>query len=365
MDDDEKSLILDDKSHLRWLPKSPEMYLDKTTIIYGAPNTGKTTLVDEVLFQLREKIPLAFVVAPTNTSNNAYTGRVPSKCIIPRLTPKWLSYFLSRQKDLSEVYQRCHNLELLEPMFMKIATPQLQKRAQVIKDCAKQTLAMISSRINWQFAKQRTQKGEVERMRDVMLRNLYRRALEKSKDEFKRRQGCTVEELTILDNMNCNPNAMLIFDDCASFFKEWYKQTGDMFREIFYTNRWLHLTVVITTQDDKEISTEMRKTAMLLMFTNAQMAAANFDRTSNYYTKQEKARASLCIKAVFDQPKNEPLHHRKLVYIRGTSEFRYTIADIYDNFKFGDPKLWGINRTLCDRHKKPIEHNMFFRTSTT
>ena len=58
-----------------------KIYFRRMTLIFGESNTGKTTIVKHILFLLKNYIPITFIVAPTNSSNNAFTNLVPSKLI--------------------------------------------------------------------------------------------------------------------------------------------------------------------------------------------------------------------------------------------------------------------------------------------
>jgi hypothetical protein len=109
----------------------------------------------------------------------------------------------------------------------------------------------------------------------------------------------------------------------------------------------MSLTVIITSQDDKEVDSELRKNSMVTFFTTPQAATANFERSSNSYSKYEKEMAREAIKTVFKQTPGEPVHYQKLCYIRGEQDpFRYTIADLYDDFKFGCQALWELDKKI-------------------
>jgi hypothetical protein len=52
---------------------------------------------------------------------------------------------------------------------------------------------------------------------------------------------------------------------------------------------------------------------------------------------------------------------KKLVYLRDDiNPFRYTIADLYDNFRFGSPSLWEMcgkisgEKNMCDFENDPL-----------
>ena len=153
---------------------------------------------------------------------------------------------------------------------------------------------------------------------------------------------------------------MLILDDCASTFKKYYKKSN-VIKKIFYEGRHRYFTTVITTQDDKEIDSELRKNSMISIFTSPQASIANFERTSNNYPKHEKEKSRVCITTIFNQEKNQPRHYRKLVYMRDDPEpFRYTEAELYDDFRMCGDSLWNFNKKIGNKLNAFNKHNPFF-----
>lgn len=356
--EEDNYILLEDQTKIHGLPKDKYLYLNKSTVIFGAPQTGKTTIVDEIMYLCKDSIPNIFVIAPTNASNNTYSGKVPKRCIKSEMDVGWLETFLKRQRYLAEVYQNCNDLNTLKNLFIKVAT---DGDIRIVKSIIKRSSDAIKyiEKRDWLFAKKKAQRVEVERIRDKNLANYFRNAIRKNKALLEARMDLSTLERAAIEYLDLNPDALLIFDDCASHFKKWYRQTT-AFKEMFYNIRWLHLTVIITTQDDKEIDSELRKTSMVQIFTSAQIACANFERGSNFYQKDVKLRSQRCIKAIFDQPKGEPPHYRKLVFLRGETEpFRFTIADIYDDFKFGCHAVWELDRKINEKDNT-LEKNPFF-----
>ena len=74
----DKSITLPDKTKLKWFEKDYKNYLNKTTIVYGRTNSGKSTIIEEIMYLCKDYIPTVFVIAPTNSSNNAYTNKIPT-----------------------------------------------------------------------------------------------------------------------------------------------------------------------------------------------------------------------------------------------------------------------------------------------
>lgn len=119
--------------------------------------------------------------------------------------------------------------------------------------------------------------------------------------------------------------------------------------------------MIITSQDDKEIDSEIRKNATVNIFTTAQVALSNFQRSSNSYPKMEKQRAELCINSIFmkgDKDRN----YKKLIYFQkdDKDKFYYTIADLYDDFKMGCPGLWELNTRIKELNGNDKVNNPFF-----
>ena len=133
-------------------------------------------------------------------------------------------------------------------------------------------------------------------------------------------------------------------------------------KEIFYEGRQYFITTIITTQDDKEIDSELRKNSMINIFTTAQTATAAFERSSNSYPKHVKDRSKYCIEAIFKQEPGKPQHYQKLVYIQNlTDPFRYTIADLYDEFRMCSDSIWEFENRLSSKDKDDsLENNPFF-----
>lgn len=357
--DEDKSLILSDKTRLHWLPKDYKLFFNKTTLIFGQPETGKTTIVNEFLYLLKDHIPNIFVWAPTNASNNTYTGKVPSRCIKAEMTVKGIEKLVTRQRNLAEVYQNSNNLEILSRLFSRVATEEERRVVLVVINRANLAIK-ANEKQTTDFTLRRSQKDEIENCRDRFLRKFYKKVIQKNKFVLQADPELTLEEKGAVEYLNLNPNMLIIFDDCAAQFKKMFKMTN-AFKEIFFNIRWLNLTLIITTQDDKEIESELRKTSMVQIFTSSQIATANFDRSSNFYSKDMRQKAQKCIQTVFEQNALVP-HYRKLVYVRGKNDpFRYMIADIHDNFKFGCPTLWELNDNYNKKSKPAIERNPFFK----
>lgn len=354
----DRAIHLPDKTRLHWLDKSYKNFLGRTTLLYGRTKSGKSVLIEEMMYLLKDHIPTVFVISPTNAANGTYTDKVPPQCIKKELNAEWLEALLNRQKHISEMCRNADKLENLKSLF-DIGSTSREKimESSAIKQAHDSVIYINESRMEFNIKKK--QKAQILADRDSLLKKLYKMSVRSNKVALEKNKNLNGVLKAALSFLDTNPNVLLIFDDCASTFKKLYKKTTAI-KEIFYEGRWYNFTTMISAQDDKEIDSELRKNALISIFTTAQAATANFERASNGYPKNEKARAKLCTEAVFKQDDNDTKHFQKLVYMQTEMDpFKYTIADMYDEFRMGGDSIWELSNRAKES-KGVITNNPLF-----
>ena len=338
-------------------------------ILYGSSGTGKSTILDEVMFLLKPYIPVCFVIAPTNSSNQAFTGKVPRRFIkdgrdLKKLVA-WLEKFISRQKHTAQMYMNANNLKNLKALFDKVSDSQAKELEISIIRKAEDSMIFISSSQTLNFAQKKTQKSAIKVERDKMLRKVYKTSIRYHKLILEKSTSLSKMERAALTFLDINPHVLLVLDDCASKFKKLYKMSTAI-KEIFYEGRQSFITTIITTQDDKEIDSELRKNSMINIFTTAQTATAAFERTSNSYPKHVKERSKQCIETVFKQDISKAKHFQKLIYIQNLADpFRYTISDMYDDYRMCCDAVWNFEEKIGGQERgDDLETNPFFKKYT-
>jgi energy-coupling factor transporter ATP-binding protein EcfA2 len=356
---EDRSLFLSDKTKLKWIPKNYKDYLNKTTILYGLTGSGKSTIIEEIMYLCKDFIPNVGVIAPTNTSNDNYTGKVPTYLIRKNMDVKWLDKILLRQKEVSTLFKNANKINILKSLFDKVSDETARvTESSAIKKSHSYLITVDQS--SMAFKDKKKQKNQILTERDDMLKKIYKTSIRFNKVSLEGNSSLTNAELACVKFLDFNPNIMIILDDCASKFKKICKQSSTM-KEIFYEGRHYYITTIISTQDDKEIEPELRKNSRVSIFTSAQSATCNFEKTSNGYPKNQKLRAKIATEAVFEQDENDIKHFQKLVYVQGEADpFRYTIADIYDDFKMGDRALWKLDDAINKKRSKEARNNPVF-----
>jgi energy-coupling factor transporter ATP-binding protein EcfA2 len=365
MEHENKNLILRDASRLSWLEKDYSIFLCKMTLVFGSSGSGKSTIIDEIMYLLKPHIPVCFVIAPTNSSNQAYTGKVPKRFIkdgrdLPKLV-EWLEKFVSRQKNTAQMYTNANNLKNLKSLFDKVADSTAEEVEKQITKKAEDSMIFIENSSTLNFAQKKSQKAAIKEERKNMLRKVYKTSIRYHKVNLEKSKSLTRKERATLTFLDINPRVLLVLDDCASKFKKLYKMTTAI-KEIFYEGRHMYISTILCSQDDKEIDSELRKNSMVSIFTTPQIATSTFERTSNSYPKHVKERAKLATETVFKQDISKAKHFQKLVYIQNlTDPFRYTIADMYDDYRMCSDSIWEFEEKIGSNTKEEeLENNPFF-----
>lgn len=357
-----KSIFLEDGTELQFFKKGPEMFIDKTTLIYGRRQSGKSKIIEDIMFMCKDLVSMTFVISQSSGANPDYVGIVPDRCIKRDVTKEWLDKFLEQQRKRAIVYKTANRITVLKKLFDRIKTPPLENMENIIIRTGDEAIRKIEhSKLGFDEQKEKiTRLMEDQIMR---LKTLYKGAIRLKRTHLKELGLKSKDELCCLTYLDFIPHVLLVFDDCASAFKKWSRE-GTALKDIFYNGRHFLISLIITAQDDKEIDSELRKNAMVNIFTASQAANTSFGRGSNAYSKHEKLRAEKCIRKIwngnddFARTKN----YKKLVYLQDSDgdPFRYMIADLHDHFRMCCPSAWLLNDKLEETKKELDEEQDFF-----
>jgi energy-coupling factor transporter ATP-binding protein EcfA2 len=357
-----KDLKLTDGSLLKWFNKSHETFINKTTLIYGRTQSGKSTIVLEIMYLLKEYISTVFIVSQSNAED--FRGKVPNHCILNSITKDWLEKLVLDQKERAELYKIANDLKILKMLFDMIKTTDAESMENLIKQHYNKSIETVETHKKLNFAEKKHQKTQIKLKANEMLCKLYKTYIRKNKPALKQKKdNMTIKEKICLEYLDFRPHMLLILDDCASVFKKWVKQSTAI-KEIFYMGRFAYITFIVTTQDDKEIDSELRKNAIVSIFTTPQVAMANFTRSSNSYSREEKQRSEECIRQVFKNNDSRTKNFKKLVYYQHSEDpFMYMIADLYPDFIMGSPYLWKYCNELDNKSNVKSDTNFLIKYS--
>lgn len=361
-------LKLSDGSTLKHAKLTVQMLKGRSTFLYGDSGSGKSTMLDHILFLLKDELNLCFVLSGSESSNQFYNGKTPDLLIKSNIVNDkykvvdWLSTLLRKQKDITEMCTKANDIKNMESLFnyyvsnvKNVESFRCMEKQTAIKTEVMKALEEIEMRFVDDPKKRNEEKKIINDSCDETLRELYKRTIIANItiiNDFMRQGKLDLNQEIVATYIMKNPHIGLVIDDCADKFKTWKKiDKENLFAEIVYRSRHYSMTALITTQGDKEFDSELRINAYNSIFTSENLATLNFTRTSNGYNNMIIKEAKRIIPQLFAQPDPEHKHFRKLVCSKVfPNEFRYTVADlIFEPYRIGSKKIWDTTEKALEK----------------
>lgn len=333
------------------MPINYASFLNLTTILYGPSKSGKSVLIVDILYHLRNHVPMVFCVSPTEPQNNTFKGIIPTAAVRVNTDPETLIPFLqelwSRQEIATAMYKKATDIEILEKLYKRVRTPDTDFKLKKINAVFDKTTSEINEKLEALKSAQST--AAVAKQRENLLRErdkikeeikklkitFFRSAIKDHKMSLMRDPSLSDDERYSLRYLKMNPNVVIIFDDCASQIKK--IQGTALFKNYVYMNRHVNVTTIIAAQDDTNIDTDIRKNAFQSIFCTAQVAHGYFNRGSNDFSREERKEIESINHTIFTNA-----DHKKLVYSRGSEDsVKYVEATKHlDSFSVGSDAFW-------------------------
>lgn len=323
-------------------------YLRRTTVLYGASDSGKTVVVKWILNKLKDIIPCGIVITPTGSANNSFADIVPRRCIKINPAVSDLRIILEKQKNATIIYNKVNCLATLKKICDRVNDLTCISTCRRIHLGTTRIIENINANDTLNFAQKREQVKNIEERLTSMLRRLYKKTIQQHRELIVCTHTLDVDERYAIKYINFNPHFLLLMDDCASQIDKWAKD--DAINQIFFEGRHYFITTIITMQDDKKLNTGIRKNTFTNVFTEANCSIGFFQNKANGFTTQIKKDGDRISNHLFAPNANGTNNYKKLIYARRDNQypFRYIIADDMGDFRIFSPSLWKLCEEIPD-----------------
>ncbi len=308
-----------------------KLFLDKSTLIFGESDCGKSTIIKDIMYVLNPHIEQVFVVSASDCKNRTYSsGTVPRPCIYSHITPKFLDDIWQRQEALAAVYERANRTEILNKLFDVAATPSAK---QIIFEIFRKKVECEHELRDSGIANADQKIQESDSAARELVVKIQKYFINNNIDRF-RNMKLSADERYTLRYLNLNPRVLWVFDDCTSELSKFKKHP--VIQELFYQGRHSHITVLIAAHTDKVLDPEIKSNAFVKIFAQESVARAYYNRESTTPDKSRKTAAF----AACDEAFTPALKYQKLAHVRATGKFYKFTATKHENFRFGSPVIW-------------------------
>lgn len=359
---DSKTIYTDDGTPIPWIEKDKNEYLDKVTLVYGGTNSGKSTLIEEIMYLCKDSIPNFLVIAPS-TSTATYKEKLPSRCIKEDFNKKLLLTVWKRQCAITQIYNIANDSLVLESLFNKIPSRETSIIVSAMSQSAEKHRVLVNSNDTMNFAQKKTQISAIDAQLNKKLKAMYKKTIERFKSNLQS-MNLSDKETIALEYLNINPRLMLIIDDRSEQFKGWMKlfKKGETnpIESIFYRGRHNYITAIIACHDDKLLDTELRKNARIAIYADNTAVTSSLNKSGSGFSPQEKKLMFKIAGKIFEDI-GHIKHHQKFVFVRNSPvPYRYTIADLYPDFELGCAPMRSLVQAMPQIDDR-LEENPFVK----
>lgn len=325
-----------------------EYFLNRSIIIYGPSNSGKSVIITHIMKQLQDKIPNVVIICPTNNVNNVYTGLVPNQLIHSEVKKELIDTIVKKQEAGLEIYNDANDINKLFSIFEFCASDEEKFKynnfVSAYKDMEKKLILDDGLHQSIKTKKLKELKGAHE----TNMRDLFKTVINSHRERILCSNASDMVK-RIVKYLYYNPNILLIMDDVGGDATTWGKFKE--IRKLFFQGRHYHITFIIALQDEVMLNKDLRTNSFINIFTKESVVSAYFERKTNAYSTREQKLYKGLAKTIFnsedkevDKYGNVIENFKKLCYIRDGCDFNiyYMLATMHDKFKFGSTTLWKI-----------------------
>jgi len=239
--DESRTIYTNEGDPIPWMPKDVNNHLDKTTLIFGGTGSGKTTIIDEILYLLKDYVPNFYVIAP-RTSDITYRRKLLPRCIKEDLTKEKLVKLWDRQYYATQLYNVANDINILESLFNMAPDRESIVMLEAIKRKAQDMVKIIEASPTLDYGQKIKQKSTIEELQIKKVKIIYRDTIRKNTKLLFQNQQLTSQQKIALEYLDFNPRLCLVIDDSSEKFQVWMKffKKGEVnpVESIFYKNRW-------------------------------------------------------------------------------------------------------------------------------
>jgi hypothetical protein len=346
----DRTIYTKDGDPIPYFYGSVDDYVDRTVLLFGGSGKGKTTVIEHILYTVKDHIPNYLVITP-RTSDKTYRKKLPARCIKEDLTKHMLTQIWDRQSNITQIYETANDVDVLASLFDKCPDRRALVMIKAIKQRAFDSVRAIDAS-SMNFATKKDQKAHIEELQLKKVTMLYKASIRQMRQKLSNMQ-LSDKETVCLTYLDINPRLMIIIDDCSEKWQMWQKMFGkdeiNPFNSIFFRGRHNNISLVFAAHDDKLIDTGLRKGARVTVYCGSKALMASIGKSGSGFTSQDKKLAQRMATEIFNEDDSNVKSHKKLCYVAtASSPWMYHVADLHPEYDLGCEPL----RELVDKMPK-------------
>ena len=321
-----------------------DMILDRSTIIYGASGSGKTTIAIDYLKVLKGKIEQVVIFSPTENQNMSYSqpGReiVPIQLIHSTVTDDKLKTIEERQQALVDVYNRARKPAVMLSLYSRIKNANTEAIFRKINKIYAEQIAATRKTAGYDVESdliklKQTWESYVMTALEKIIINYADKLVEMAKPAAA--ASFTADELFTCKFITLNPRLLVIFDDITAEIESIKK--CKYLKNFLFKGRHMKMTILFLLHTDKAIATEIRSNAHITIFACKKSMGAYFARNASFIDNDDRERIEYYRSLIrCGEPDQYGVKkYTKLIYINASDTFYTYTARTHAHFSFCPP----------------------------
>lgn len=285
-----------------------EMLHNKSMVMYGPSESGKTFILKYFMYLLRNTIPSYIVYSLTARVNGNYNNIVAPFWVRSKLNLKQIGRLLEKQEASAERYIEVNNIENLVRLYLLMPSKKFDSQIKKIEEVRKIRIDKIHNDTQIPLDEKEDNIKEINKSADHLKIAKFRQYIFTHLDEFAAMR-LSPKHQRMLKFLNINPDLFLIFDDCGSDLPPMLKK--ESFKQLSYQGRHLRSTITYNLQHAHELPNNIRNNVFINIFMTKTTATAFIENKTNMFSKEFKKYAARVADTVFDYHKYAVLVHMR------------------------------------------------------
>lgn len=315
------------------LEKNKATFLHKSTLIYGGSNCGKTSIIKDILYHIKDEISAAVVICPTELNHGTYTeGEIP---IIPKqflhteYNDSLMNDIFKFQDERIRNYKKINCLPSIESIYNTYPSQSINTTVDRLKQLLKDDLNALSELgAGEQYSARTIIKEKFNQSKLILYKNHIsanrKLFLDRNKSE---------ESIYIINNINFNPNMVLVMDDVSPIMEK--TKNNKMMIKIATEGRHYKITFILAIHASRVVPPLLRTNAHNFVFADKKTAGSYMEGNKTQYSLADRRDFSEKIQNITMNSEIHlpiPMRNRKVFFT--TEEQKYYIykADLHEPF---------------------------------
>jgi len=284
---------------LQNIKTSPELFLDKTTVIIGPEKSGKSTIIKDSLFHLKDHVGEIFNISTEDLTNGT-------------LEKLW-----QRAREKTSAYLAGNNMVLLEKVFTRLELDQINKD---INDLIIGKNALIKhARSEYTDRNILNAKlDEIETQFTEIIKKIYKINIHNNKNILLN-YDLSCEECMCMEYLYFNPKTLIVLDGISSQIKWLDDKT---IHDLLFRGRYNFVTFIVSMLDYKLMDIVLLRYFHNMIHTSQKRLNLYFDEA--WDSPEKKLHMRVAGREVFDK-----ISYEKLLYIRCAFHEKYSDGCFY------------------------------------